>query len=72
LKIEDVRALIDLCIDKRVSRMKLGEIDFDLDLPPTPEAIRAAEEMAEIMKGQRTASDEDILMNPMAGLEGQN
>jgi len=52
--------------------MKLGEIDFDLDLPPTPEAIRAAEEMAEIMKGQRTASDEDILMNPMAGLEGQN
>jgi len=70
LKIEYVRALIDVCIEKRVSRMKLGDIDFDLDLPPTPEAMRAAEEMAEIMKSQRTATDEDILMNPMAGLEG--
>jgi len=72
VKLDEVVKLIDICIEKRVSSMKLGDIDFTLDLPPPPEAIKAAEEMAEIMRQTRHATDEDILMNPMAGLEGAN
>lgn len=65
----NLKETLNLCIKKRVKWFKCPEFEFALELPHSPESEAAAKQLAEIAKTYSDVSDEDILFNPMAGLE---
>jgi hypothetical protein len=66
--LSELEKLIMLCKEHRIYRLKTAEFEFELELPASEDATKAAFDMAAIMAKQTTISDEEILFNPMAGL----
>lgn len=64
----ELELIFELCKKHRVTRFKADEFEFELELPPTEEQLKAATDMAAIMSQHKEVSDEEILFDPMAGL----
>lgn len=69
MNVKDLEEIAEFCKKNRVRVFKGEGFTMEFELPPTDDQAKATAEIAEIMKKEKTVTDDDLLMDPYAGLD---